>query len=135
MSYLPQTPPAGGYLPYWLLLTAAASIYNSAQNYVVLWQTREIYAPKAHEITPLAARLFAAWSFTSATIRAAAAYNITDRTLYHLTMLAYLIVGTHYTLELLVFRTVRLNRASASVAFFAIIGMMWTSSQRSYYLG
>ena len=53
MTYtdLPQTPPAGGYLPYWLLLTAAASIYNSAQNYVVLWQTREIYAPKAHEST------------------------------------------------------------------------------------
>ena len=38
--------------------------------------TEEIIAP----VTPLAARLFAAWSFTSATIRAAAAYNIMDRT-------------------------------------------------------
>ena len=50
---LPQTPPAGGYLPYWLLITAGASVYNSVQNYFILWQTREIYGPKAHEGTRL----------------------------------------------------------------------------------
>jgi hypothetical protein len=42
-------PPAGGTLPYWLLFTSAASIYNAAQNYFVLWQTKEIYSGQADQ--------------------------------------------------------------------------------------
>jgi hypothetical protein len=45
-SFLPSTP---GALPYFFLLTSAASIYNAAQNYFILWQTKEIYSAKAHE--------------------------------------------------------------------------------------
>jgi hypothetical protein len=44
--FLPQTP---GILPYWLLLTSSASVYNALQNYFVLWQTKEIYSLKSQE--------------------------------------------------------------------------------------
>lgn len=47
-GYLPV---ASGLLPYWLLLTSAASIYNAAQNYFILWQTKEIYSLKPYEGT------------------------------------------------------------------------------------
>lgn len=44
-------PVASGLLPYWLLLTSAASVYNAVQNYFILWQTKEIYSLKPHEGT------------------------------------------------------------------------------------
>lgn len=43
---LPQPPAGGGILPYWLLITSVASIYNVAQNYVTLKQSKEIYSGK-----------------------------------------------------------------------------------------
>jgi hypothetical protein len=42
-------PPSAGLLPYWYLFTAAAGIYNSAQNMAVTWQTKEIYSKRADE--------------------------------------------------------------------------------------
>jgi hypothetical protein len=49
ISDLPVTPPAGGILPYWLLLTCTAAIYNSVQNYFVLWQSKEVYSGAPHQ--------------------------------------------------------------------------------------
>jgi hypothetical protein len=46
---LPQSPPGGGLLPYWLLLTSSAAIYNALQNYVISWQTKEVYGLKPDE--------------------------------------------------------------------------------------
>lgn len=45
-SDLPTPPAGGGFLPYWLLITSAASIYNVAQNYVTLKQSKEVYSGK-----------------------------------------------------------------------------------------
>lgn len=38
-----------GVLPYWLLVTAAASVYNVAQNYVTLKQSKEVYGGRPDE--------------------------------------------------------------------------------------
>lgn len=38
-----------GLLPYWLLITALASVYNVVQNYVTLKQSKEVYAGKPNE--------------------------------------------------------------------------------------
>lgn len=46
---LPQPPAGGGILPYWLLITSVASIYNVAQNYVTLKQSKEIYSGKEEQ--------------------------------------------------------------------------------------
>lgn len=46
---LPQPPVGGGILPYWLLITSIASIYNVAQNYVTLKQSKEIYSGKEEQ--------------------------------------------------------------------------------------
>lgn len=43
---LPPTPAGGGVLPYWLLITSVASVYNVVQNYVTLKQSKEIYSSK-----------------------------------------------------------------------------------------
>lgn len=49
MTDLPQPPAGGGILPYWLLITSVASIYNVAQNYVTLKQSKEIYSGKEEQ--------------------------------------------------------------------------------------
>jgi len=135
MSYLPNIPSGGGFLPYWLLATSAASTYNSIQNYFILWQTKEVYGGKPHEMTPLAARIFSAWTFVTAVIRCTAAYHITDPTYYNLAIFTYIVAGAHFSSELLVFKTVNIGRGSLSVFAFATVSLLWTLSQRGYYLG
>jgi hypothetical protein len=46
---LPPTPAGGGVLPYWLVITSVASVYNVVQNYVTLKQSREIYSKKPEQ--------------------------------------------------------------------------------------
>jgi hypothetical protein len=41
---LPPTPAGGGVLPYWLLITSVASVYNVVQNYITLKQSKEVYS-------------------------------------------------------------------------------------------
>lgn len=42
-------PPSAGLLPYWYLFTATAGLYHTIQNFMVIWQTKEIYSGKADE--------------------------------------------------------------------------------------
>ncbi|RSH92741.1 ergosterol biosynthesis protein [Saitozyma podzolica] len=129
-SFLPSTP---GALPYFFLLTSAASIYNAAQNYFILWQTKEIYSAKAHEVSPLAARIFAMWTLVSAVIRGTAAYNVTNPTVYTLAISTYAIALWHFGSELLIFRSVKVNRASAGPLIVASVGLAWTLTQQEHY--
>ncbi|KAL7423711.1 hypothetical protein Q5752_001293 [Cryptotrichosporon argae] len=133
MSYLP--PASGGFLPYWLLITAGASLYNVVQNYVTLWQTKEVYSGAAEQVTPLAARLFSAYTMMSAGIRIAAAYDIKSRALYDLSALAFSVAAFHFTTEWLVFGTVRPNRASSFPLLIGAGSLVWVLTQRSFYLG
>ncbi|EJT52696.1 ergosterol biosynthesis-related protein [Trichosporon asahii var. asahii CBS 2479] len=111
-SYLPQPPAGGGILPYWLLITSIASIYNVAQNYVTLKQSKEIYSGKEEQMTPLAGRLFGAWTAMAAAIRLLAAYDISNKGLYDLGIVAFGVATFHFVSEWLVFGTVKPNRAS-----------------------
>lgn len=88
----------------------------------------------AFAVTALTARLFSAWTMLSAIIRTTAAYHITDPTcdlftivwviaepsrVYNLVISTYLVAGVHFTSEYLIFKTVKLGRASLSVYSFA----------------
>jgi hypothetical protein len=82
-------------------------------------------------VTPLHARTFAAWTLTSAVVRIYAAYNINDKRcvyllhrdlsqcstlvfrLYDMALLTYLIAFGHFTSEILIFRTAKINTGIA----------------------
>ncbi|GMK56396.1 hypothetical protein CspeluHIS016_0302360 [Cutaneotrichosporon spelunceum] len=134
-QYLPTVPAGGGVLPYWLLITSAASFYNVAQNYVTLKQSKEVYAGKPEEMTPLAGRLFGAWTAMAAVVRLLAAYDISNQGLYDLAICAFGVATLHFTTEWLVFGTVKPNRASLGPLLVGSSGVAWTLSQRAYYLG
>ncbi|ORY24681.1 putative ergosterol biosynthesis-related protein [Naematelia encephala] len=133
MSYLPDS--SRGILPYWLLLTSAASVYNVFQSYTTTWQSKEVYAGRSAEMTPLASRIFGSWTLTAAMIRTMAAYNVSDPTAYHLVMGTYIIAAFHFGSELFVFKGVKINRASIPVFIVATVSLVWTYNQRAYYLG
>jgi len=78
-AYRPPSPSSTDILPFWILITSAASVYNALQNFVISWQTKEIYELRSAEVTPLAARLFGVWTGLAAVVRFYAAYNITDQ--------------------------------------------------------
>ncbi|WVQ85590.1 hypothetical protein IAT38_007756 [Cryptococcus sp. DSM 104549] len=133
LSILPSG--ASGILPYWLFLTSVAGTYNAVQNYFVLWQSKEVYAGKSEEMTFLAGRLFAAWTALASLIRGLAAYNINDPNLYKLAIGTYAVATFHFTTELLVFKSVKPNRASIGPLIVGWTGLIWTLTQRGFYAG
>ncbi|WOO86204.1 Ergosterol biosynthetic protein 28 [Vanrija pseudolonga] len=134
-SYLPPVPATGGVLPYWLLITSVASAYNVVQNYFTLKQSKEVYGGKPELMNPLAGRLFSAWTAMAAAVRFLAAYDISNKGLYDLAIVAFGVATFHFTTELLVFGTVKINRASIGPLVIGSSGVAWMLTQRSYYLG
>ncbi|KAH8117933.1 Erg28 like protein-domain-containing protein [Phellopilus nigrolimitatus] len=104
-SFIPPTP---GLLPKWQLLVAAFAVFNTVQNFVTLKFTKRIYNT-APAVTALQARTFAIWTLTSAIVRFYAAYHITDKLVYDMTLFTYLLAFGHFSSELLIFRTARVN--------------------------
>ncbi|KAK4688454.1 hypothetical protein P7C73_g1660, partial [Tremellales sp. Uapishka_1] len=135
MSYFPATPASGGILPYWMLLTAVAASYNAVQCYFIIWQAKEVYQGKAHEMTPLAARLFASWGLVAAFVRGTAAYNLSNAPVYYLAMATYAFAGLHFTSEMLLFGSVKPGRASLGPFVVAFTSTTWMYLQSDYYLG
>ncbi|WVF70660.1 hypothetical protein IAT40_005453 [Kwoniella sp. CBS 6097] len=115
-------------------MTSVAGSYNAIQNYFVIWQSKEVYAGKADEMTHLAGRIFAAWTTLASVIRGMAAYNIHDPIAYNLAIATYALATFHFTAELLVFGGVKLNRASIGPLVIGWTGLIWTLTQRMHYV-
>ncbi|KAF5371857.1 hypothetical protein D9615_009560 [Tricholomella constricta] len=130
-SYLPQTE---GLLAYWQLIVAAAALFNSAQNFATLSLTRRIYNVKPANVTALQARTFAVWTLASAVVRAYAAYNIHDKTIYDIAMFTYLIAFGHFSSEWLIFRTASLNPGLLSPVIVSTTSLIWMFNQYSFYI-
>lgn len=130
-SYLPKTE---GYLAYWQLFIAVTAVFNSVQNFATLKLTRRIYNAKHVNVTPLQARTFAAWTLTSAVVRAYAAYHIHDKTNYDMAMLTYLIAFGHFISEWLIFRSATINPGLMSPVIVSTTSLIWMFSQYSFYV-
>ncbi|KAG5641242.1 hypothetical protein DXG03_005675 [Asterophora parasitica] len=130
-TYLPQTE---GYLAYWQLIVAAAAFFNSAQNFTTLSLTRRIYNVKPANVTALQARTFAIWTLTSGIVRAYAAYNIHNKTIYDIAMFTYLIAFGHFSSEWFIFRTASFNAALLSPVVVSTASLVWMFTQYSFYV-
>ncbi|CAI2171125.1 5037_t:CDS:10 [Funneliformis geosporum] len=54
------------------------AIFNTIQNFLTISLTKRVYSARPAQVTKLASRTFATWTFLSAIVRLYAAYNITD---------------------------------------------------------
>ncbi|KIS70624.1 uncharacterized protein UMAG_01789 [Mycosarcoma maydis] len=103
-NYIPD-----GLLPRWLLVVAATAAINGASNIVNPRASAKVYSSPNAQITPLSARLFGIWNFTSAVIRFYAAYNINDKIAYELCMWSFAIALAHFISETFIYKTAKLG--------------------------
>ncbi|KAJ3830179.1 hypothetical protein F5880DRAFT_1226048 [Lentinula raphanica] len=149
-SFLPVSE---GWLPIWQLIVASAATFNAIQNYTTLKLTQRLYARTPHLgvfatplnrefmlkdsaiiVNPLQARTFGTWTITSAVIRAYAAYHIHEKTIYDICIISYLIAFSHFTSELLIFKTSKLNGPVLSPVIVSSVSLVWMILQYDFYL-
>ncbi|KAL4064516.1 hypothetical protein J3A83DRAFT_4361003 [Scleroderma citrinum] len=128
-------PKGDGLLPKWQLLVAVMALFNTIQNFTTLKLTRKLYmrVPPNH-VTALQARTFAVWTLTSAVVRAYAAYHIQDKTIYDIALFTYLIAFGHFSSEILIFRTARLDSAAISPVIVSTVSLLWMLRHYDFYV-
>ncbi|RUS26308.1 Erg28 like protein-domain-containing protein [Jimgerdemannia flammicorona] len=68
-----------GKLPLWMLFVSSLGIFNSVQNLFTNKLTKQVYAGRPEQVTPLAARLFATWTWSVSMIRIYAAFHLQEK--------------------------------------------------------
>ncbi|KAJ1667426.1 ergosterol biosynthesis protein [Coemansia sp. RSA 1813] len=128
------TLPEGG-LPKFIWLSAVFSVFNTVQCMVSpLGMTRKIYSHQPHQVTPLTSHVFAAWTALSAILRYKCAFNMADPLIYDLTFWSYVIAGTHFTSEIIAFKTVRFPGPVISTFCVALTSIIWMVKDRDLYI-
>lgn len=96
-------------------------------------QNKPAAAP-SDQVTPLAARLFGVYTVLAGVIRIYGAYRITDPSLYQLCWFTHVLAATHFTSEIVFFKTLRLGWEHAFPLGAGYIGSVWMALQYSNYV-
>lgn len=108
---------------------------NSVQCYLTTTYTRRVYSRAGAQVTPLSARTFGTWTFVSALVRLAAAFDATSRPLYLLAFATYAIAFAHFASELLLYRTTSWGSGLMGPAVVSTSSMVWMLWQWDAYIG
>lgn len=87
------------------------------------------------QMTPLAARLFAAWTFITGVIRLYAAYDVSNPVLYQLSLLTHIVAASHFLSELLIFKTCPPSGPLVFPIIAGSTGSIWMALQYAHYVG
>lgn len=134
MSFANYLPQIDGLLPKWQLFVATLAVFNSVQNFTTLSLTRRLYNVAPETVTPLQARTFGVWTLTSAIVRLYAAYHLTEKTIYDITLFTYLLAFGHFVSEIFIFRTAKPNVAVLSPVVVATTSLIWMVKQYDFYV-
>ncbi|KAI9511837.1 Erg28-like protein [Russula earlei] len=131
--FLPQ---GDGKLPIWQVVVAAAAVFNTVQSFITLHFTKRLYnnVPGAQPVTPLHARTLGVWTLTAAAVRFYAAYNIHNKAIYDMALLTYLFAFAHFSSEILIFRTAKIQFPVLVPVTVATVSLVWMISQYDFYV-
>ncbi|KAL9714151.1 ergosterol biosynthesis protein [Leucoagaricus gongylophorus] len=122
-------------LAKWQLVVASAAVFNTLQNFMTLKLTRRVYNNvSAASVTALHARTFAVWTLTSAVVRFYAAFHIHEKAIYDMALFTYLIAFGHFSTELFIFGTARINPGVLSPVFVSTCSLIWMVYQYDFYV-
>lgn len=96
-------------------------------------QNKPAAAP-SDQVTPLAARLFGVYTILAGVIRIYGAYRVNDPTLYQLCLFTHVLAASHFTSEILVFKTLKLGWEHAFPLAAGFGGSAWMTLQYSNYV-
>ncbi|GAA6019807.1 hypothetical protein JCM10207_003703 [Rhodosporidiobolus poonsookiae] len=124
---------APGNLPYWMLFVSGLAVFNSVQNFLTTSLTRRVYSRSPASVNPLQARTFAVWTLMSAAVRIYAAYNISNKAMYDLALVSYVLALGHFFSEFALFRTAGFQGA-LSPFIVATTSLTWMIKQYDFYV-
>ena len=106
------------YLSYWLLMVAAMRTLSVILGYrSPRYFQEQMFTTSSAQMTPLASRTFAIWTFLSCALALIAAFHLHERGIYLATTVSFYTAAAYFTLELLVFGTVKLKDRFVVMAF------------------
>lgn len=86
------------------------------------------------QVTPLAARFFGIYTILAGVIRVYGAYHVHEPALYQLCWFTHVLAATHFTSEIIVFKTLRLGWEHAFPLGAGISGSVWMGLQYAHYV-
>lgn len=123
-------------LPKWMLFVSAVSIFNSIQCYLGdLRLSQRVYSAKPQEVTNLSNRTFGTWTLMVAIVRAYAAFNLHDPTVFNIALSTYYLAGFHFVTEWLVFGTAKLGSGLAGPLVVASSTIYWMLKTKEAWIG
>lgn len=106
------------YLSYWLMLVAAMRTFSVFLGYrSPRYFQEQLFLTSTSQMTYLASRTFAIWTLLSCVLALLCAFHLHERGIYLATTLSFYAAAGYFTLELLVFRTVRITDRFVAMAF------------------
>ncbi|KAK4044083.1 hypothetical protein C8A01DRAFT_12445 [Parachaetomium inaequale] len=92
-------------------------------------------AEKARDqVSPLAARLFGAYTFMAGIIRFYACYQLENPAMYQLAIWTHVIAAIHFTTEMLAFKTIRFSGPQVFPFVAGYGGAIWMLMQYNHYV-
>lgn len=86
------------------------------------------------QVTPLAARLFGVYTVLAGVIRVYGAYRVHDPVLYQLCLFTHVLAASHFTSEILFFKTICLGWEHAFPLTAGFGGSIWMALQYNNYV-
>lgn len=105
-------------LSWWLMFVAILRSISVILGYVAPTRIQQqLFSTAALQATPLTARTFSVWTFLSGSLALICAYHLHERGIYIATLLSFILAAIYFTLELIVFQTVKLKDWSVAMSF------------------
>lgn len=86
------------------------------------------------QVTPLAARLFGVYTILAGIIRVYGAYRVHDPVLYQLCLITHVLAATHFSSEIVFFKTLKLSWEQAFPLSAGFGGSIWMALQYHNYV-
>ncbi|KAK4240519.1 hypothetical protein C8A03DRAFT_13156 [Achaetomium macrosporum] len=86
------------------------------------------------QVSPLASRLFGAYTFMAGLIRFYACYQLENPAMYQLAIWTHVVAAVHFTSEMLAFKTIRFSGPQIFPFMAAYGGTIWMLLQYKHYV-
>ncbi|GFR57976.1 full-length cDNA clone CS0DC006YI13 of Neuroblastoma of Homo sapiens (human) [Elysia marginata] len=99
-------------LRIWIGLIGTVAVGSTIQCFLSPSYTFDrIYTINEGNVTALTTRLFGVWTFLAGALRVTCALDLHNRTLYHLTLLSFILALVHFVSEVFVYKTASVESA------------------------
>lgn len=110
----------------WIFVVGLMALGNTVSCYVDhSFLKNRLYTGSPEKANDLAARLFGLWTLMSALLRLSCAILITNRALFNLTLLSFVVAFVHFLSEAFVYKTAPITVGVLAPLIVSGVSMLW----------